>query len=147
MYQVDIDQLTRLYSPQKGRGLDDGLQFYKSSYRRQKGAGLGGIFGSIARHLIPFAKNVLFPAAKKYLAPHAKIAARSLAGDILSGRNVRESIKDRGSTAIKGIGHDILNQSGTGRTRKRKINKLAQLARKRKAVKRKKRRGTPLYFS
>ncbi|CAL8140266.1 unnamed protein product [Orchesella dallaii] len=142
MYQVDINQLARLYSPQSGRGLDD-LQFYKSSYRRQRGNGLGGIFGSIAKRLIPFAKNILWPAAKKYVLPHAQEAVKNIAGDIISGRNVKESIKERGSSAIKGIGDQIMTQSGSGRSRKRK--RLVKLTSYKKRKISKKRQLSPLF--
>jgi len=136
MYQVDVNQLARLYSPQTGRGLNDNLQFYKSTYRRQRGAGLGAIFGSIAKHLIPFAKNILWPAAQQYLMPRAQEAAKDIAKDILSGRSVRESIKERGSNALKSIGANIFRQSGSGRPRKRKrAQKLVSTQKKRKIAK------------
>lgn len=138
MYQADVNQLVRLYNPQVGRGLDDGLVYYKSSYKRQRGAGLGSILGSIARRLIPIAKNILWPAAKKYVLPHAAKAAKQVAGDIISGRNVKESIKDHGKEALKGIGEQIINQSGSGRKRRRikaKKRKLPQVRRKIKKFK------------
>lgn len=134
MNQVGVNDLVRLYSPQVGRGLEDGLAFYKSSYKRQRGAGLGGILGSIARKLIPIAKNILWPAAKKYVLPHAAEAARHLAGDVLTGKNVKESIKVRGGQALKGIGEEIFTQSGSGRKRRIK-------SRKRKAATKSKRKS------
>lgn len=142
MYQVDENALARLYSPQTGRGADDGLVFYKSSYKRQRGAGLGSVLGAIARTLIPIARNILWPAAKKYVLPHATEAARQVAGDVLSGRNVKESFKEHGKGALKGIGAQILSQSGKGRS------KRSTKPRKRKAaVKlRKKQTKKPLYL-
>lgn len=138
MYQADVNQLVRLYNPQVGRGLDDGLVYYKSSYKRQRGAGLGSILGSIARRLIPIARNILWPAAKKYVLPHATAAAKQVAGDVLSGRNVKESIKDHGKQALKGIGEQIISQSGSGRHRRRikpRKRKLTQIKRKSKKLK------------
>ncbi len=119
MYHIDENTLMRLYNPQVGSGHDDGLTFYRSNYRRQRGAGLGSIFGSIARRLIPFARNFLLPAAKKYVLPHATEAVKNIADDIFSGKNVKQSLKEHGKTAIKGIGSNILSQSGSGRKRKR----------------------------
>jgi len=127
MYQVDVHDLARLYRPQTGRGADS-LNFYKSSYRRQRGAGLGSVLGAIARTLIPLAKNILWPAAKKYVIPHAKEAAKHFAGDVLTGRNVKESFKEHSKGALKGIGTQITSQSGTGR------RKRSTKSRKRKAV-------------
>lgn len=138
MYQADVNQLVKLYTPQVGRGLDNGLVFYKSSYKRQRGAGLGSILGSLARHLIPLAKNILWPATKKYVLPHAASAAKQVASDVLSGRNVKESIKDHGKQALKGIGEQIINQSGSGRKRRRiksRKRKLPQVKRKFKKIK------------
>lgn len=138
MNQINVNDLVRLYNPQVGRGLDDGLTYYKSSYRRQRGAGLGGILGTIARRLIPIAKNILWPAAKKYVLPHATDAARQVAGDIISGRNVKESVKEHGIHALKGIGGRIISQSGSGRRRrsikpkKRKSTSSPKKSKKRK---------------
>jgi len=128
MYQVDVNELTRLYSPQTGRGADDSLAFYKSSYKRQRGAGLGSVLGAIARTLIPIARNILWPATKKYVLPHATEAAKHFAGDVLSGRNIKESLKEHGKEALKGIGTQITSQSGKGR------GKRSNKSRKRKAV-------------
>lgn len=115
---MDVNDLARLYSPQTGRGADDGLSFYKSSYRRQRGAGLGSVLGAIARRLIPIAKNILWPAAKKYVLPHAAHAAKQIAGDVLTGRNVKESLKEHGKGALKEIGKEITSQSGSGRSKR-----------------------------
>ncbi len=146
MYHADVKDFIRLYSPQTGRGADDGLVFYKSSYKRQRGSGLGGVLGAIARRLIPIAKNILWPAAKKYVLPHASAAAKQLAGDVLSGRNVKESIKHRGRDALKGIGDTIVTQSGSGRKRKRKSKRRKPTAKRTKKNKRVKRRKTISLF-
>lgn len=117
------DAFIRLLSPQQGKGLDtDGLQFYKSSYRRQRGRGLGSFFGSLFRKLMPFAKNTVLPFVKTHVLPAAKKGASQLASDILSGRNVKESFKERGQETLKGIGDSLRDQSGSGlrRVRKRK---------------------------
>lgn len=135
MYHTNVNDFMRLYNPQTGRGAGDGLVFYKSSYKRQRGAGLGAVFGAIARRLIPIAKNILWPAAKKYVLPHASLAAKQLASDVLSGRNVKESIKHRGQDALKEIGDSIVAQSGSGRKRKRKSKKRKTVVKKNKRVK------------
>jgi hypothetical protein len=143
MNSPDVNAMIRLYTPQVGSGHDDGLTFYRSNYRRQRGAGLGSIFGSIARRLIPFARNFLLPAAEKYVLPHAKEAVKNIAGDILSGKNVKQSFKEHGKTAIKGIGNKILSQSGSGRKRKRNLSKR----RSSKKIKRSHQKSGPLNIS
>jgi len=154
MYHVNVDQLARLYAPQTGRGANE-LAFYKSDYRRQRGNGLGSIFGAIARKLIPFAKSVLWPAAKKHILPHAISAATNLGEDILSGENVLKSVKKRGSTALREVGASAIkgmrdqfsgqSQTGSGRRRKRKATRKLKrpAAKKRKVTKRKAVRRKP----
>lgn len=145
MYSADVNAMIRLYTPQVGSGHDDGLTFYRSNYRRQRGAGLGSIFGSLARRLIPFAKNFLLPAAQKYILPHATEAAKSIADDIFSGKNVKQSLKEHGKTAIKGIGNQLLSQSGSGRKRKRSISKISSHKKTRSYKTTKRSKRTSLY--
>lgn len=103
---------------QYGRG--DDLLYYKTNYRRQRGGGLGSILGAIAKKLIPFSKQVLWPAAKKFILPHARTAALGLAEDVMDGKNFRDSFKEQGKQAIKASVQQFKNQSGSGRHRKRK---------------------------
>jgi hypothetical protein len=56
MYLNENEQFFRLYNPQYGAGSDN-LVFYKPNLIRQKGYGLGGIFGAIGRKLLPFKKK------------------------------------------------------------------------------------------
>ena len=126
MHQPNVSDLVKFYSrQQRGGGLNDDLLYYKSSYRNQRGNGLGSIFGAIAKRLIPFAKQVLWPAAKKYVLPHAKTAALGLTEDLLEGKNLRSSLKERGSEAIKGATQQLRDQSGSGfpTKQKRKIGR------------------------
>jgi len=99
-----------------------GLKYYRSSVARQRGAGLGAIFGAVARHLIPFAKNFVLPITKKYIAPRAIEAIKNVGDDYLSGNvPIRASIKKNSINALKNVGKDIwYGQSGSGRKRKRK---------------------------
>jgi len=98
-----------------------GLAYYRPSTLRQRGSGLGGVFGSVLRSLIPFARNYILPAAKKFVLPHAEEAIGRIAGDIINGRSdIRDSIKSNGMTALKKIGKSVLDQSGSGRSRKRR---------------------------
>jgi hypothetical protein len=98
-----------------------GLAYYRPSTLRQRGSGLGAVFGSVLRSLIPFARNFILPAAKKYVLPHAEEAIGNIAGDLFNGRgDIRQSIKSNGMAALKKIGKSVLDQSGSGRPRKRK---------------------------
>jgi len=115
---MDNENYVAYAHPQFGGG---GLAYYRPSVLRQRGSGLGGVFGSVLRSLLPFARNFLIPAAKKYVLPHAEEAIGNIAGDIFNGRvNIRDSIKSNGVAALKKIGRGVLDQSGCGRPRKRK---------------------------
>jgi hypothetical protein len=115
----------KLYHPQLGGAIGaDGSVFFKAFPGRQRGHGIGGIFGAIGRRLLPF--------LGKYVLPHAKEAIKNVALDVLnSGRPIKESIKERGINALKGIGNDIFAQSGSGISRKRK-HKLSLKAKPKK---------------
>jgi hypothetical protein len=105
-------------------GFADG-RVYFSGVRRQRGAGLGGIFGAVARHLIPF--------FKKFIMPHAASAVGAIASDIIQkkplsssikehGKRAFTSFKEQGKQALKRAGTEFLNQSGSGKRRKRSSN-------------------------
>ena len=131
MYQQQqVNDLVKFYTrQQRGGGSDDDLLYYRSNYRRQRGAGLGSILGSIAKRLIPFAKSVLWPAAKKYVLPHAKTAALGFTEDLLEGKNLKQSLKSRGTDVIKGTTQQLRDQSGSGR-QKRNTRKAKPYKRK-----------------
>jgi hypothetical protein len=106
----------KLYNPQTGGSFGtDGTSFYKRQVvGRQRGHGIGGIFGAIARKLIPFVGNLVWP--------HAKSALKNIAVDVLDGgRPWQESLKENSLNALKGIGSQVFAQSGKGRRRKRKV--------------------------
>ena len=93
--------------------------FYRANLRRQKGYGLGGLFGTLARYVIPFAKNILWP--------HAKRALRDIAVDVVDDRvPFKQAIKSRSIGALKSVGRDIMNQTGRGRGRVRKRKKKSK---------------------
>jgi len=102
----------RFYHPNQIGGSVGTEPFYQSSLRRQRGAGIGGFFGAIGRRLLPF--------LQKHVLPSAMSAVRNVADDLLDGRNLKESIKEHGIDAIKGVGKSVLNQSGSGFQRKRR---------------------------
>jgi hypothetical protein len=111
--------------------------FYRSNFRRQKGYGLGGIFGTLARYAVPVAK---------FLWPHAKQAFQDIAADVVHQKvPLRQAVKARGIGALKAIGKNIISgQTGSGSRRstskpktiaKKKTTKNANRARSSKATK------------
>lgn len=91
--------------------------FYRANLRRQKGYGLGGIFGTLARYVLPF--------FKQHVLPHAKRAIRDIAVDIVDEKvPLKEAVKHRATKALKSMGSSVLqNQTGSGRRRVRRQQK------------------------
>lgn len=102
----------------------DGLLFYRGGPYRQKGHGIGGFFGSLLSKLIPFAKNIMLPAAKKYVLPHMVDMAKNVAGDVIEQRSsLKDAFKQHGINALKETGRQITGQSGSGLPGRRKCTK------------------------
>ena len=107
----DIDALVKFFDPviQEGRGTD----VYQPTYRRQRGSGLGSIFATIGRWLIPF--------AKKHILPNAIDMGKKVIDDVIVNKaNLGESIKERGIEALKSTARSVMGQSGSGRLKRRR---------------------------
>jgi hypothetical protein len=102
--------------------------FYRSNLRRQKGYGLGGIFGTLARYAVPVAK---------FLWPHAKQAFQDIATDVVHQKvPLRQAVKARGIGALKAIGKNIITgQTGSGRRRRRRSAPKSKTTAKKKNIK------------
>lgn len=120
----DMELFFRRLPTQRGSGMMNDGRMYFAGVRRMRGAGIGGIFGSIARKLLPF--------AQKYILPQAMDVAKNVISDLGQGRNLRESLKENASAALKNVGKQYFNQSGSGIRRRKKVRG------KTKPVKRKK---------
>ena len=114
---------------QSGRGIMPDGRMYFAGVRRMRGAGIGGIFGSIARRLLPF--------AQKWLLPHALTAAKDIVNDISEGRKIGESLKENASKAFKNAGKSYFNQSGSGMARRRTSSRRSKVSKRKSAGKRK----------
>jgi hypothetical protein len=62
----------------------------------QRGYGIGGIFKSLARYVIP-----LFKQGAKVVGKRALQAATEVGQDVLQGKNVRESVKTHRGDVVK----------------------------------------------
>lgn len=90
---------------QSGRGLGA-----YSGERLQRGYGLGAVFGSLLRSILPVAKSV----GKQALRSSAEVAQ-----DYLQGGNIGQSIQTRGRQGArrlvaKGVARVLNNQKGKG---------------------------------
>ena len=88
--------------------------------RIQRGYGIGSFFKSIARFAIPLVKR-----GAQAIGRRALQAATDVGRDVLAGKSVKQSVKDRGVAAVKDIARQgvkqLSNQSGGGRKRKAPI--------------------------
>ena len=128
---LNEEDFFKLYHPQQRGGAValDGSSFFKAStYSRQRGHGIGGIFGAIGRRLLPF--------IKQYVLPHAATAVKNVVSDVYTGKkNWKDSLKHEGINALKGIGASYLTQSGSGVRRRRKSEKRKPKKRKKRTAK------------
>jgi hypothetical protein len=123
----------RVYYPQTGGAA--ALTFYKSNVYRQRGRGFGGFFGSLFKRLIPL--------AKQFVLPHAKTGLLNMANDVLNNKkSLVDSLKSNSLDTLKAVGRNILAQSGSGYSRKRKASKVGKRSNKRRKTSKPKRKGS-----
>lgn len=107
------------------------MRVHHSDLYHMRGSGIGGIFSSIVRMLVPFAKTLFgvgkrvaaSPIGKQVLKSAKRSAVKAgldLAQDTLAGENVGKSIKRRAKQAGKQMLDDL--EAGRG-ARPRKRNK------------------------
>ena len=84
----------------------------------QRGYGIGGMFKSLARIVIPLLKR-----GAKAVGKRALKAATEVGQNVLEGKSVLKSLKSRGSDAIKEFAQQgaktLVHQTGRERQRKR----------------------------
>lgn len=127
------DQYVRYYlDQQQGNGMP---VFIGSPWQRghgQVGYGLGGLFKSLARAVMPMVKS-----GAKTLGKIALNTGANVLGDVLSGGNVKEAAKSRINEAANVVKKKAVNklqtfsQTGSGKRVRRKVVK--KTAKKRKA--------------
>ena len=87
----------------------------------QQGYGLGGLFRSVARAVMPMVKS-----GAKTLGKIPLNAGANLLGDVASGKNLKEAVKARGKEAVNVAKNRAVKrlqtyaQTGSGRKRRRK---------------------------
>ena len=105
--------------------------------RTQAGHGLGNIFSSLGRVALPFVQSLMphFKSAAKYLGKKALDTGMNIVGDVISGRDIKESaterLKDTGRSVLADVGSRL--QSGRGR-KKRKLTSKKKQAKKRRKI-------------
>jgi hypothetical protein len=93
------------------------MLFHRGAYH-QRGRGLGSMFAGLARTVFPILKSlgksiISSPTTKEILKSAKKSAINAgldLAADTLSGKNIKQSVKHRGSEAVKRVGNTVSQQ-------------------------------------
>lgn len=133
--------LDSYYLRQSGGGVDDA---YFQGPLYQRGHGLGGLFGRIFRAAVPVFRNTVAPMMKragKEVAKEALTTGVRVAGDMLEGESVGESLQRRLPTAAnrmatKGVRSLEKMLSAQRPVRKRKSGHRVSLAKRaRKSIK------------
>jgi hypothetical protein len=108
---------------------------------RQRGYGLGGIFKSLYKYILPLFKSHALPVIKKgaqVVGTEAIRAANNIANDALKGVNVKDSIKQHTTAVVDNLSNQAQAklQSGSGkrkpikRTKKSNNNKASKKTRR-----------------
>lgn len=98
-----------LYHKTLERQIGGGLPVF-TGYR-QRGAGLGSIFGLIGKYILPV--------FRQHILPHAKSAILNTVKDVVEGKTLKDSMLDQGGALIQNVGKSITTkrsepQTGSG---------------------------------
>ena len=96
-------------------------------YPNQKGYGLGGIFKTFYKFILPLFKTHALPVLKKgaeVVGTEAVRTAANIANDAISGRNFKDATRERLNEAVNSLSTKAQEsfQSGSGRKRRRSLN-------------------------
>ena len=106
-------------------------------YPYQRGHGLGNIFKSLLRLVLPVAKS----AAGKAIGREALVTGTNIASDILSGQNVKTAVSTRSRQGAKRLVRKAKTKLQQGKGKRRRTTKKRKTA-KRKTIKGRKRKTT-----
>lgn len=128
-----------------------GSYTYFRGAARQRGYGLGGVFKSMFKYLIPLFRTHALPVLKKgaeVVGTEAIKAASNIATDTIKGRNIKDAFQDHSSSAIENLSNQAQAklQSGSGRKRKAK-SKILMNKKQKKSLKKLKRKIKKVRFN
>ena len=115
-----VDEFDNLFLGGVGRGggLGD-IKIFHPVQRSRRGGGLFTFLGGLAKKAAPF----LF----RNVAPEVVRMGRGVLEDVIQGKKIRSSLKNRGIEAIKGVGRRV---TGGGVRRRGVIRKKKKQARR-----------------
>ena len=101
VHQFDHQLYHKVLEGEIGRGLPVFTGY------RQRGAGLGSIFGLIGRYVLPIIKEHIFP--------HAKTALINTVQDVMKGTPLKQAVLRQGGDMIQKVATSIeKRQTGSG---------------------------------
>jgi hypothetical protein len=133
-------------SPDSFLGTDyhQGIRFHRG-FGVQRGNGIGGIFASLFRRIIPFFASKAVPALKSAVVPVLKATARDAGQTLLragldtasaglAGQNMKEAARENFERAGRNIASrtldNVKSQIGSGASRKRKARRAPSTRKK-----------------
>ena len=109
---------------------------YHTGRRLQRGRGIGNVFGSIFRSLLPLGKKILTSNTSKAIAKSVgkslKEVAVDTALDALEGKNIKEAAQQRLNESKQNIADTLRMRSRSKNLGKRKRSKLVKQKRQNK---------------
>ena len=99
-----------------GASLDD-IDIFRVYRPQLQGSGFLDIISSLGKFVLP--------AVRKFLAPAASEFAHGVIDDMIDGKSIKKTFKERGKQGLKKIGSKILHGRGVkSKKRKKKIKRL-----------------------
>ena len=102
------------YLNQVGQGRSSALPVY-SGLPVQRGRGLGNIFGALARSAAPLLKRGAIALGKQLFKTGGRVVS-----DLVSGSNLKTSLKRRAKESVQDLGESILQEAVNNQTKKRR---------------------------
>ena len=124
--------ITRGYTPiLTAQGQGDVNIFRRYRPGQSRGSGIWSILSQFGKRALPL--------LKKYVLPSAMEFGKNVASDVIEGRSIKESLRNRGKSSLKNIGKTIL-KGGKKRKRSRshvkgrgsRVSKMRRVTRRRK---------------
>lgn len=92
----------------------------------QDGHGLGSLFGSLVRKVVPLFTRHVAPTLKSAGKTFLKSGAEALTDVITGERDLKTAFQERGREGLRNVGKDLvkrINQSGEGRRRRKRLKR------------------------
>ena len=123
---LDLVKLQNQLGILQGGAIRKNINIFKAYRPNQHGGSIFSILANLGKRALPFLSNYIFPSAKNF--------AKNLMSDVMSGENLKKSLKQRGSQGLREVGDKILSGSGRRRIIKRRKRKQIKSSKMKKSV-------------